>query len=122
MGRTLANELPMKAGERVRMLGWLHHQRQLAHVAFVLLRDRSGIAQVVVVDAAAREAVSELMAETVIEVEGVVIANDSAPNGVEVGEPTISVVSAAAATPPFELRRPTINAQLPTLLDHAAVS
>ncbi len=122
MGRTFANELPAKVGERVRMLGWLHHQRQLAHVAFVLLRDRSGIAQVVVVDAAAREAVAELMAETVIEVEGVVIANDSAPNGVEVGEPTISVVSAAVVTPPFELRRPTINAQLPTLLDHAAVS
>ena len=43
-GSTSANAFALR--------GWLHHQRQLAHVAFVLLRDRSGIAQVVVVDAA----------------------------------------------------------------------
>ena len=50
MERTLAIDLPTRVGERVRMAGWLHHQRQLASVSFVLLRDRSGIAQVVLVD------------------------------------------------------------------------
>ena len=32
------------------------------------------------------------------------------------------MLSAAEAAPPFELRRPELSAQLPTLLDHAAVS
>ena len=32
------------------------------------------------------------------------------------------MISAPESGPPFELRRPRINAQLPTLLDHAAVS
>ena len=50
MERTLARELGATVGERVRIAGWLHHQRQLANVAFVLLRDRSGIAQVVIVE------------------------------------------------------------------------
>ena len=50
MERTLASELVARAGERVRIAGWLHHQRQLARVTFVLVRDRSGIAQVVLVD------------------------------------------------------------------------
>ena len=122
MERTLASGLGSRVGERVRLAGWVHHQRQLARVAFVLLRDRSGIAQVVVVDDGAREAVAGLLPETVIEVEGTVVASDQAPAGCEVVEPAIAVVSAPAAAPPVELRRRTIDAQLPTLLDHAAVT
>lgn len=122
MERTLAVELSDRVGRRVRMAGWLHHQRQLAHVAFVLLRDRSGIAQVVLTDAEARQAASAMFAETVIAVEGTVVANDQAPAGVELVDPTIEVLTEPAAVPPFELRRPVLNAQLPTLLDHAAVS
>jgi nondiscriminating aspartyl-tRNA synthetase len=122
MERTLAAELGTRVGARVRMAGWLHHQRQLARVAFVLLRDRSGIAQVVMVSADAREAVRELLPETVIEVHGTVVRSDQAPAGVEVVDPEIVVVAPASSVPPFELRRPQLSAQLPTLLDHAAVS
>jgi nondiscriminating aspartyl-tRNA synthetase len=104
------------------MAGWLHHQRQLAQVAFLLLRDRSGIAQVVLSDQADRDALAELLAETVVEIEGTVVANDQAPAGVELVDPTVAVHTEPAAAPPFELRRPKLNAQLPTLLDHAAVS
>jgi len=122
MERRLAVDLVAHAGERVRIGGWLHHQRQLAQVAFLLLRDRSGIAQVVLTDPADREALGDLVAETVLEVEGMVVANDQAPAGVEVVDPRIAVVTQPGRPPPFELRRPTLNAQLPTLLDHAAVS
>jgi nondiscriminating aspartyl-tRNA synthetase len=122
MERTLAVDLSAKVGERVRLAGWLHHQRQLARVGFVLLRDRSGIAQVVVVDADDRDAVAPLLPETVIDVEGRVVQSDQAPAGVEVVDATIAVVAQPTSVPPFELRRPQLNAQLPTLLDHAAVS
>src|SRR5438874_12905556 len=107
MERTLAIELVAVVGRRVRLAGWLHHQRQLAQVAFVLLRDRSGIAQVVLVDERKRGAAAELLAETVIEVEGTAVANPQAPAGVEVFDPTIAVVAVAVSAPPFELRRPT---------------
>src|SRR6266508_3400364 len=122
MERTLAAELSACVGQRVRMAGWLHHQRQLAQVAFLLLRDRSGIAQVVLTDQAGREGLAELLAETVVEVEGTVVANEQAPAGVELVDPTVAVLTEPAAAPPFELRRPELNAQLSTLLDHAAVS
>ena len=122
MERTLAADLSAYVGRRVRMAGWLHHQRQLAQVAFLLLRDRSGIAQVVLTDRAGREGLAELFAETVVEVEGTVVANEQAPAGVELVDPTVEVLTEPAAAPPFELRRPVLNAQLPTLLDHAAVS
>ena len=123
MQRMLAAELgDSGSGTRVRVAGWLHHQRQLAKVAFVLVRDRSGITQVVLEDPAERAAAARLLPETVIEVEGTVVRSDQAPAGVELIDPTLSVVSEAVSTSPFELRRPQLNAQLPTLLDHAAVS
>jgi nondiscriminating aspartyl-tRNA synthetase len=122
MQRTLAVDLAAHVGRRVRTAGWLHHQRQLARVAFLLVRDRSGIAQIVLTDKADRKALERLFAETVIEVEGTVVANDQAPAGVELVEPTIVVLTESASAPPFELRRPQLNAQLPTLLDHASVS
>ena len=121
MDRILAVQLPAHVGHHVRVVGWLHHQRQLANVAFLLLRDRSGITQVVS-DQADRGALAELVAESVVEVEGMVISNEQAPLGVELVDPTIAVLTATGAAPPFELRRPKLNAQLPTLLDHAAVS
>jgi nondiscriminating aspartyl-tRNA synthetase len=122
MERTLAAELSEHVDQRVRIAGWLHHQRQLAQVAFLLLRDRSGIAQVVLTDRADRQALTELLAETVVEIEGTVVANDQAPGGVELVDPTVAVLTEPAAAPPLAIHRPQLNAQLPTLLDHAAVA
>lgn len=122
MRRTLARDLGAHVGELVRMQGWLHHQRQLAHVGFVLLRDRSGIAQVVLVDPDQRRMAAGLEAESVIEVVGEVVGSEQAPAGVEVVDPEIIVIAEADAPPPLELRRRELNAQLPTLLDHAAVA
>lgn len=122
MRRTLAQQLGMHVGARVRLQGWLHHQRQLAQVCFVLLRDRSGIAQVVIVDADQRERVAAVTAESVVEVVGDVVTSEQAPEGVEVVNPEITVIARADSPLPVELRRPQLNAQLPTLLDHAAVS
>ena len=42
--------------------------------------------------------------------------------GIEVTEPVITALTEPAATPPVELWRPTLNAGLPTLLDHAPVT
>ncbi len=122
MERRLAHELVAHVGERVRLQGWLHHQRQLAQVAFVLLRDRSGVAQVVLVEPELRQQVADLSAESVIEVRGDVVASKQAPAGVEVASPSITVISSVDVAPPLELRRPQLNGQLPTLLDHAAIA
>src|SRR5438067_145730 len=122
MERTLATAIGAHAGQPVRVAGWLHHQRVLSNVTFVLVRDRSGIAQVVVTDDAVRASVSQLLPETVIEVAGTAVANVQAPRGFEIVDPAFTVMSAPAALPPFELRRNAIPAQLPTLLDHAAVA
>jgi nondiscriminating aspartyl-tRNA synthetase len=123
MERHLVSQLGERSGERVRVAGWLHHQRQLARVAFALVRDRSGIVQVVVEDAGTRAELDALPPETVLAMEGTAVRSDQAPGGVEIHDPTIEViVRPVGAPPPFELRRPELNAQLPTLLDHAAAA
>ena len=121
MQRVLAGDLHEHIGTTVVLQGWLHHQRQLARVSFVLLRDRSGVVQVVVEEEADRQSVGRLVAETVLELEGTVVANPQAPSGVEVQLDALRVLAEPEGPPPFDLRRSVIPAALPSLLDHAAV-
>jgi nondiscriminating aspartyl-tRNA synthetase len=122
MERTLVGDLAGRTHDRVRIAGWLHHQRHLAKVAFVLVRDRTGIAQLVLTDPDERDAVARLLPETVLEVEAKAVPSNQAPAGVELVDATIRVLAEPESAPPLELRRPELNAQLPTLLDHAAVA
>jgi nondiscriminating aspartyl-tRNA synthetase len=116
MERILTSELAAHAGERVLLRGWLHRKRELARVSFLVLRDRAGLAQIVIDEA------PELVPETVLEVEGLAVANSQAPGGVEVHEPELRVLAAPVEHPPVELHRPEPRESLPTRLDVAAVA
>ena len=121
--RTLTSELPsVAAGDPVLLQGWLHRRRELAAVAFLVVRDRTGLAQVVVrPEEALFGEISEMREETVYEVRGVAAANDAAPGGIEVVEATFTPLCDLAKPPPVELWRPKLNATLPTILDNAPV-
>ncbi len=114
--RILSSELAAHAGERVTLAGWLHAKRELGSVTFMVLRDRAGLAQVVVDEPV------ELSAETVVEVEGLAVAAEQAPSGVELREPSFRVLAEPAEPPPLELRRPVLKESLPTILDHAPLA
>jgi nondiscriminating aspartyl-tRNA synthetase len=123
MRRTWTTDLAASDdGAPVRLEGWLHHQRRLASVTFLLVRDGRGIAQVVVEDDAARAEAGDLGPETVVCIDGRAVHSPQAPGGVEVHEPRIEVLATPVEAPPFELRRPELPASLPTLLDAAAAS
>ncbi len=118
--RVLARDLPAHAGERVTIAGWLHRKRRLKSVTFLILRDRTGLAQVVLTaDEAAAPVVADLPEETVLAVAGLVTASAQAPGGAEVTEPALTALSEPAEPPPFDLYRPAVTAGLPTVLDHA---
>jgi nondiscriminating aspartyl-tRNA synthetase len=122
VGRVWTTDLAGHAGERVRLAGWLHRFRRLGGVAFLVLRDGRGTAQVVVDQPELAERLAGLHAESVLAVEGVVAAEPQAPGGVELRQPSVEVVAPAAGPPPLELFRPALQAQLPTVLDHAPVA
>jgi nondiscriminating aspartyl-tRNA synthetase len=122
MERVWSTELAASAGTTVELAGWLHRFRQLSRVSFLILRDGRGLAQVVVEEPGLIERLSGLPNETVLRVVGEAIANPQAPGGVEVRASAVEIVSVPAEPPPFDLYRPTLNAQLTTILDHAAVA
>jgi nondiscriminating aspartyl-tRNA synthetase len=116
--RYLARDLGEASGREVRLQGWVHRVRLLKEVAFVILRDRSGLAQVVVPPGD----LPDLPVESVVEITGRVVGNEQAPGGYEVHDAQFRVISRAVDQPPIDLYRPVINAQLPTLLDSAPVT
>lgn len=116
--RTLCADLPgVPPDTPVRLDGWVHRRRQLARVSFLVVRDRSGLAQVVLPAGAAVPP-----EETPVRVEGIAVANTAAPGGVEVGSATVTALAADADTPPVDLWRPTLDVSLPVLLDQAATT
>ncbi len=120
--RTWTSDLPYLAGEGVTIKGWLHHRRSLKSVCFLLVRDATGIAQVVVDDPELRERVESLPHEAVLAIDGEAVANAQAPDGVELRAGRVTVIAAPVAEPSIELFRPQLTAQLPTQLDTAALA
>lgn len=122
MIRVLTSELAKHTGDTVVMAGWLHRRRQHKAMTFAILRDRSGLTQVLTRDPAVMEQIADLTEETVIEVTGTVTANIQAPGGLEITEPTIRTLSDAAVPSPVEVYKPNVVAGLPVILDNAAVA
>lgn len=122
VARTLASELAYaEPGSTVNVQGHVHRRRELAAVTFLVVRDRSGLAQVVL----RPDEVSEgglPPEETAVKVVGVATPNPQAPGGVEVTSPVVTMLTEPACTPPVELWRPALGIGLPTLLDHAPVT
>jgi nondiscriminating aspartyl-tRNA synthetase len=115
ISRVLAADLRAHVGRHVRVAGWVHRRRELKSVTFLVVRDRSGLVQVVTSGPGVPE-------ETVVEVSGLVVASEQAPGGAEITEPEVRLLSEPAAQPPFDLYRPSVQATLPTILDNASVA
>jgi len=122
MSRILIGELSARAGDDVTIAGWLHRRRELSRVTFLVLRDRSGIGQVVITDPAQIRTVGEILPETVVRVRGRSVASAQAPGGAEVHDPIIEVLAAPAETPPVDVWRPELAETLPLRLDLAALT
>ena len=109
-------------GQYAQLKGWLHNVRRLGGVNFIVLRDGWGTIQAVTEDDADLTPIVDLALGTVIRLGGLVVANAQAPNGLELQEPRIEVVTPVTDAPPLALNKRRLNAALPTLLDHAVVA
>jgi len=76
----LIEELPQKIGEQVTIRGWVHALRDQKRMQFIVVRDETGLAQVVLgkEDPAAElnEQVSTLTAESAVTVTGTVVSDE----------------------------------------------
>ncbi len=100
MSRTPISELPTKTGETVQLRGWVNAIRDQKRMQFVILRDESGLAQVVLEKSdppsELNERVSELTPESAVSLTGEVVADERVRlGGVEIRLRTLEVDSVA---------------------------
>ncbi|MBI3984779.1 MAG: aspartate--tRNA(Asn) ligase [Candidatus Levybacteria bacterium] len=129
--RVLASEANKHIGKTIKIAGWVRIRRDHGKLIFLDVRDRSGIIQVVVnptVSEASYKAAQKLKPEYVVEIEGKVnerpgkAANTNLESGNVELEATDIKVIAKADTLPFDMGSDELNLELPTLLDHRALT
>ena len=103
MKRTLSREVASFVGKEVMIEGWLHKKRLLGGLSFIMVRDRSGITQVVVEDKDEVEKLRALQVGTVMRISGTVVTEDRAPGGAEIHDVKLEVLVAVTDEPPIEI-------------------
>ncbi|WP_304241515.1 amino acid--tRNA ligase-related protein, partial [Gracilinema caldarium] len=103
-------------GKMIELSGWVHRIRELGGVSFIMLRDRSGLVQLVV------EGKTDLTLESVVSVQGTVAVNEKAPGGAEVRVQHISVLSRAEPDLPFPVNGDMSKVGLDVILDNRPLS
>ena len=108
-------------GERVVLRGWMQNLRRMGGISFLVLRDGYGTIQAVTEEESDLANVLEAGLESVISLEGRVVASEQAPGGVELYQPRATVITPIQVTPPAPLHKKQLKAAVPTVLDHAVV-
>jgi nondiscriminating aspartyl-tRNA synthetase len=111
---------PEIGGTEVTLAGFAHEIRNLGGIAFLVLRDRKGFAQITLVkklvDKATFKTVAGISRESVVQVRGMVKAEAKAPGGFEILPTEVRVLNAAEVPLPMD---PTekVECELDTRLD-----
>lgn len=106
MQRILAADVHKHASKSVYVEGWLHKKRLLGGLTFILVRDRSGVVQVVVKDKDEVEKLRGLQIGTVLSVDGSAKAEPRAPGGAEIHDPKLRVLVPVTEESPIEIDKP----------------
>lgn len=113
-------ETVQKVGEEVVLYGWVNTRRNMGKIAFIDLRDRSGLVQVVLVpqelDEASQELMKDIRPEYVLNITGVVQERGAKQKNAELPTGTVEVLAKsvvimnASETPPFEIDNEALQA------------
>jgi asparaginyl-tRNA synthetase len=111
-------DLPGVAGQTVTVRGWVTHLRSSGKVAFVVLRDGSGVLQSVLVKSAVPaetwDRFASLTLETSVSVTGEVREDARAPGGVEMGVQQLEIIGESPLDYPIQPKEHGVD----FLLDH----
>lgn len=124
MERTLAKDTVTKIGQAVLLKGWVNTKRDHSKITFIDLRDRSGIIQVV----GTGELLKSLKNEDIVRIEGLVkvrpekLINPQLETGTVEIEATALTVLTPSNELPFDISKPNLDLELPTLLDYRSLS
>ncbi|MEW5814573.1 MAG: aspartate--tRNA(Asn) ligase [Spirochaetota bacterium] len=116
--RVLAADIKKHLNNEIEISGWVHRTRDLGKVSFIILRDRSGMVQIVF------DRKPELTNESVITVRGTVKENEKAPGGLEVYADIGNITLLAKAEPelPIPVNQDPARLSLDAILDNRFIS
>jgi len=102
-----ANDLP-KTGS-VKVAGWVNAKREMGSLLFVVLRDSTGLIQITAkkneIDDKIFKMLSDAKKESVLLVEGNVVKNEKAPNGVEIYPKKVVVLGDVIEALPIDMSK-----------------
>ncbi|MEI8061610.1 MAG: aspartate--tRNA(Asn) ligase [Candidatus Berkelbacteria bacterium] len=105
MKRVKVDEVKLSAGKEVKIAGFVQAIRDQGKIQFLMIRDISGIIQVVVAEQELLKKASELKLESVTEIIGIAKEEKQAPGGFEIEAKIIEILS----TPVEELPIPVVE-------------
>ncbi len=124
MERTLTKDTVDKIGQTVLVQGWVNSRRDHGKIAFIDLRDRTGLVQIVL----SPELIGDLRSEDVVSIVGLVKARPEKlihpkliSGTVEIEAQEVNVLSKSAEMP-FDMGGEKLELQLPTLLDNRTLT
>ncbi len=121
--RTLVRDLAGQINKTVTIQGWLHKRRLLGGLNFLVVRDRTGVVQILVEDKTEVEKLRGLQVGTVLTVTGEVFGDERAPGGVELHGPQLDVMVPVTDEPLIEIDKPLLHKgeNLDTLFDSRVI-
>jgi asparaginyl-tRNA synthetase len=101
-------DLKKHVGQDVSLRGWLYNKRVKGKIAFLMVRDGSGVVQCVAVKSEVGDAAFALCdhvpQESSLELVGTVRADERSPGGVEIGLKSLRVVTESAPNYPIQIQ------------------
>lgn len=116
--RVLAAELPNHIGQVVELHGWLNTVRSMGKLCFVILRDRSGFAQITVEDRDLGKTLGHLQPGSILRVKGTVRGAPESDLKAELVHPEVVIEVPVTDVCPVEYYKPKIPSDLDFILDH----
>lgn len=122
--RVLAHDLKNHIDSVQEVRGWLYKQRLMGGLSFLVVRDRTGLMQVLVKDPKEIEKLHGMQNGTVLHVKGKVVKDDRAPLGVELHEPIITIEVPVTDVMPIEVDKSISHKSehLDSLFEHRVVN
>ena len=106
MERVLSSDVAKKAGSKVTIQGWLHKKRLLGGLNFVVVRDRSGVVQIVLDKEEEIEKLRGMQIGTIVSITGMAVKEERAPGGAELHDAVVTVEVPVTEEPLVEIDKP----------------
>ncbi len=122
MTRIISNKLIENIDQEVTVKGWLHNVRKLGNIAFLILRDRGGLAQIVLSSADEITKLDNIYTGSVLEVTGKCVSSPKSKYGCEIQDGVVTVLNPVKFPSPIDISKEDLNVELDTLLDWKVVT